>query len=134
VNLSVVHAAERDRELVADLATERAGLREPEMMGARRLPPADKAGLQGDELEMFLVAVASRFADRQHALVEATTEVAARALFLAGVPSRIIAAPGRGCRLGATNQWQIHSGLDAHNEVITLQNSAAVHASDFLFI
>jgi Ca2+-binding RTX toxin-like protein len=34
--------------------------------------------------------------------------------------------------IGATNQWQIHSGLDAHNEVITFQNSASVHASDFL--
>ena len=37
-------------------------------------------------------------------------------------------------QIGATNQWQIHSGLDGHNEIITLQNSAAVHASDFLFV
>jgi Ca2+-binding RTX toxin-like protein len=37
-------------------------------------------------------------------------------------------------QVGATNQWQIHSGLDAHDEVITLQNSASVHASDYLFI
>ena len=37
-------------------------------------------------------------------------------------------------QIGATNQWQIHSGLDAHNEIITLQNSATVHASDFLFV
>ena len=36
--------------------------------------------------------------------------------------------------IGATNQWQIHSGLDGHNEVITLQNSASVHASDFFFV
>ena len=36
--------------------------------------------------------------------------------------------------IGATNQWQIHSGLDAHNEVITLQNGASVHASDYLFV
>jgi hypothetical protein len=35
--------------------------------------------------------------------------------------------------IGATNQWQIHSGLDGHNEVITLQNSASVHPSDYLF-
>jgi hypothetical protein len=87
VNLSVVHAAERDSKLVADLATERAGLREPEMMGVRGLPPADQAGLQGDVLEMFLVAITSRFANRQHALVDATTEVATRALNPAGVPS-----------------------------------------------
>ena len=37
-------------------------------------------------------------------------------------------------QIGATNQWQIHSGLDGHNEIITLRNSAAVHASDFLFV
>jgi Ca2+-binding RTX toxin-like protein len=37
-------------------------------------------------------------------------------------------------QIGATNQWQIHSGLDGHNEIITLKNFAAVHASDFLFV
>ena len=36
-------------------------------------------------------------------------------------------------QIGASNQWQIHSGLDAHNETITLSNGATVHASDFLF-
>ena len=30
------------------------------------------------------------------------------------------------------NQWQIDSGLDGHNEVITLANSATVHTSDFI--
>ncbi len=35
--------------------------------------------------------------------------------------------------LNAT-QWQIHSGLDGHNEIITLSNAAAVHASDFVFV
>jgi Ca2+-binding RTX toxin-like protein len=34
--------------------------------------------------------------------------------------------------LNAT-QWQIHSGLDGHNEIITLSNAAAVDASDFVF-
>jgi hypothetical protein len=37
-------------------------------------------------------------------------------------------------QIPATNQWQIHSGLDDHNEIITLQNSASVHASDFIFV
>ncbi len=37
-------------------------------------------------------------------------------------------------QVGATNQWQIHSGLDAHNEVITLTNSASVHPTDFTFV
>jgi Ca2+-binding RTX toxin-like protein len=31
-------------------------------------------------------------------------------------------------------QWQIHSGLDGHNEIITLSNAAAVHGSDFFFV
>ena len=31
-------------------------------------------------------------------------------------------------------QWQIHSGLDAHNETITFWNHAAVHAGDFVFV
>ena len=25
-------------------------------------------------------------------------------------------------QIGATNQWQLHSGLDAHNEIITFSN------------
>ena len=74
----MVHAAERDRKLVADLAAERAGLREPKMMGVCGLPPADKAGLQGDELQVRLVAIAPHFADRQHALVDAVSGVATR--------------------------------------------------------
>src|SRR5215813_10131652 len=36
-------------------------------------------------------------------------------------------------QLDATH-WQIHSGLDAHNEVITLQNGASVHPSDYVFV
>ena len=31
-------------------------------------------------------------------------------------------------------QWQIHSGLDAHNEIITLMNGATVDATDLGFI
>ena len=37
-------------------------------------------------------------------------------------------------QVGATDQWQIHSGLDGHNEIITLNNNPLVHASDFLFV
>ena len=37
-------------------------------------------------------------------------------------------------QVGATNNWQIHSGLDAHNEIITLDNGASVHASDYVFV
>jgi hypothetical protein len=31
-------------------------------------------------------------------------------------------------------QWQIHSGLDGHNEVVKLSNAATVHGSDFFFV
>ena len=37
-------------------------------------------------------------------------------------------------QIGTTDQWQIHSGLDGHNETITLSNHAAVHAGDFVFV
>jgi Ca2+-binding RTX toxin-like protein len=37
-------------------------------------------------------------------------------------------------QVGVTNTWQIHSGLDAHNEIITLDNGASVHASDYVFV
>jgi Ca2+-binding RTX toxin-like protein len=32
------------------------------------------------------------------------------------------------------NTWQIHSGLDAHNETIALSNGASIHATDFVFV
>lgn len=37
-------------------------------------------------------------------------------------------------QVGSTTQWKIHSGLDGHDEFITLANNAAVHTSDFLFV
>ena len=38
-------------------------------------------------------------------------------------------------QVGSTSQWQIHSGLDSHNELITLvnSNSATVHVTDYTF-
>ena len=37
-------------------------------------------------------------------------------------------------QIDSTDQWQIHSGLDAHNETITFSNHAALHAGDFVFV
>jgi Ca2+-binding RTX toxin-like protein len=37
-------------------------------------------------------------------------------------------------QIGASNQWQIHSGIDGHNEVITFSNAAVIDPSDFLFV
>jgi trimeric autotransporter adhesin len=35
-------------------------------------------------------------------------------------------------QIGTTNQWQIHSGLDGHNEIITFANGAAIDPSNDL--
>jgi Ca2+-binding RTX toxin-like protein len=43
------------------------------------------------------------------------------------------AGGGTFTQINAT-QWQIHSGLDGHNEIITLTNGATVDPSDFGFI
>jgi Ca2+-binding RTX toxin-like protein len=37
-------------------------------------------------------------------------------------------------QIGTTDQWQIHSGLDAHNETITFSNHAALQAGDWAFV
>jgi len=36
-------------------------------------------------------------------------------------------------QMGTSNQWQIHSGLDAHNEIITFSNGASIDPTDFAF-
>ena len=45
MQLSVMTAAERDSELVADFETEGSGLGKPQMMRVGWLPAADEAGL-----------------------------------------------------------------------------------------
>ena len=37
-------------------------------------------------------------------------------------------------QIGATDQWQLYSGLDAHTEIITLANGAAPDAGNFMFV
>jgi len=71
MRLAVVTAAERDHELVADLAAERAWLCEPPVMGVGGFAAADQTGLGGDEPKVLPVAVAPRLGDRQYALVDA---------------------------------------------------------------
>jgi hypothetical protein len=58
----MVGAAQRHRELVADPAAQGARLHESEVMGVRRLPPTNEAGLRRHELQMGAIAVATRFA------------------------------------------------------------------------
>ena len=37
-------------------------------------------------------------------------------------------------QIGVTNQWQIHSALDGHNEIITLQNGTSVDGTDYISV
>ena len=64
-------STERDRELITDLADERTGLREPEMMGVRGLAAAHETRLLGDIAKVLPVAIAARGSNREDALVDA---------------------------------------------------------------
>ena len=55
--------AERDRELVADLAPHCAGLSEPKMVGVSWASPANQTRLRCNELEMAFIAMPTRLAD-----------------------------------------------------------------------
>jgi hypothetical protein len=60
MELAVVTTAERDRELVAHLASERPVLGKAQVVSVRRAPSTDEAGLLGDELNVDLVAHPAR--------------------------------------------------------------------------
>ena len=68
---AMMPAAEGDRELIADLAAERTGLRKSEVVGVRGLAAADETRLLGDIAQMLPVAIAPRGSDREDALVDA---------------------------------------------------------------
>ena len=56
MDLAVVSAAQRDRELVADLAPQGGVLRKPQMMSIRRLATTDETRLLGDVSNVVAVA------------------------------------------------------------------------------
>ena len=60
VNFAMMHAAERDNELVADLTPECTLLREAKMMRVRRLAPADQAWALGYPLDVNFIAKPTR--------------------------------------------------------------------------
>src|SRR5215831_17398452 len=68
---TMMPSTERDRELIADLAAERTGLREAEVVGVRGLAATDEARLLGDITKVLPVAIAPRGSHREHALVDA---------------------------------------------------------------
>src|SRR6516164_3641862 len=71
VHRAVMPATEWDRELIADLAAERTGLGEPEVVGVRGLAAAHETRLLGDIAKVLPVAIATRRSDREDALVDA---------------------------------------------------------------
>jgi hypothetical protein len=68
---AMMPATERDRELIADLAAERTGLGESEVVGVRGLAAAQQTRLLGDVAQVLPAAVATRGSDREDALVDA---------------------------------------------------------------
>ena len=60
MHLAVMPPAQRNRELVADLAAQGSRLGELQMMGIARNLPADEAGLLPDEQQMRLAALAGK--------------------------------------------------------------------------
>src|SRR5260221_125871 len=63
-------ATEWDRELIADLAAERAWLSEPEVVGVRWLAAADEAWPLGDVAQVPPVAIAMGCSNREDTLVD----------------------------------------------------------------
>src|SRR5580692_4697368 len=67
---TMMGAAERDCELIADTAAQSLGLHESQVMGVAGLPPAHEAWLRGHELQMGAVAIAARLAQRKRAFID----------------------------------------------------------------
>ena len=78
MNITVMSAAQRHYEFVADLAAQRTRLHEAEVMGIRWRSPAHETGLLHDEPEMLLVAIATRLGDREDTLVNTARPANAR--------------------------------------------------------
>jgi len=65
----MVSPAQRYRELIAHLATERTRLRKTQMMRIRRMPTANQAGLFDDMPDMVAITNPARFGKYQDTLV-----------------------------------------------------------------
>jgi hypothetical protein len=70
VSLAVMCPAQGDSEFVAHFSAERPRLHEAKMVGIGGHSPTYEAGLLGDKSEMLLVAVPSRLANHEGALVD----------------------------------------------------------------
>ena len=70
MQLPVMPAAERHRELIADFETDCPGLGKPQVMRIAGLPATDQARLRGDKLQMRFVTQPLRFCEDELALVD----------------------------------------------------------------
>ena len=80
MQLPVVPAAERHRELIADFETDCPGLGKPQVMRIARLPATDQARLRSDKLQMRFVTQPLRFSEDELALVDPVWDASHRAL------------------------------------------------------
>jgi hypothetical protein len=70
MDFAVMAPAQGNRELIADFAAQSRVLREPQMVGIRRLPAADEARLPGHVLDMIPVADPAWFGEGEGAFVD----------------------------------------------------------------
>jgi hypothetical protein len=70
MDLTMMSPAQRHREFIARLATERTRLRKKQMMRIRRKPTANQAELFDDMPDMVAVTNASRFGEYKDVLVD----------------------------------------------------------------
>jgi hypothetical protein len=98
VNLTMVAAAERHGELIADLAAEGAALGEAKVVWIAGHTAADQARLLGNEADVLPIAEAARFGERQDGLVDASGR---RLLFGLSERLRSCMIPGRFSRAGS---------------------------------
>lgn len=70
VDLAMVPATQRDGELIADLARQRAPLGKAQVMRFARRPATDRARLLGDEPDVLTIAHAPRLGEGKHGLVD----------------------------------------------------------------
>src|SRR5262249_21138377 len=68
---SMMAAAERDGELIAEFAAERTRLRKSKVVGIRRLAAAHETRLLGNIAKVLPIAIAPRGGNREDALVNA---------------------------------------------------------------
>ena len=84
MDFSMMAAAQRHCELIADFATERPALRKAQVVGVARLPAADQTSLVRHKPHVLAVANAARLRQRQRALFDALGPQPAFGLFQSG--------------------------------------------------